>query len=66
MKQFDESGAGAINIYWENDYSWVTSNPDGKSYACKLVGYQTRFSAFKEGDYTNCVKFFFPDIKIDK
>ncbi|WP_234393681.1 chitinase [Allofrancisella guangzhouensis] len=64
MKQFDAAGAGATNIYWEQDYSWIAGNPDGKSYACKLVGYQTPYSAFKAGDYTNCVKHFFPDIII--
>lgn len=50
MKVFDDKGAGALPIYWEQDWSYVAENPNGgKSYACKLVGYQTRFSAFKEG-----------------
>ncbi|MBP8160114.1 MAG: chitinase, partial [Aeromonas sp.] len=40
MKYFDEAGAGALPIYWENDWSYVPGNPNGgKSYACKLVGY---------------------------
>lgn len=59
MKQFDEGGAGALKIYWEQDWGWSPDTPDGKTYSCQLVGYQTPFSAFKEGDYTNCVKKFY-------
>lgn len=59
MKQFDEGGAGALKIYWEQDWGWSADTPDGKTYSCQLVGYQTPFSAFKEGDYTNCVKKFY-------
>ncbi|MEB5749075.1 PKD domain-containing protein [Leclercia adecarboxylata] len=59
MKQFDEGGAGALKIYWEQDWGWSADTPDGKTYACQLVGYQTPFSAFKEGDYTKCVQKFF-------
>ncbi|MGO1072929.1 glycoside hydrolase family 19 protein [Lysobacter sp. CA199] len=55
MKQFDANGAGALAIYWERDESWVASNPGGKSYACKLVGYQTPHSAFNSGDYERCM-----------
>ncbi|WP_031518423.1 chitinase [Siccibacter colletis] len=56
MKQFDAGGAGALPIYWEMDWGWSTTTPDGLTYACQLVGYQTPFSAFKDGDYTQCVK----------
>ncbi|MFL4211674.1 glycoside hydrolase family 19 protein [Enterobacter mori] len=59
MKQFDEGGAGALKIYWEEDWGWSADTPDGKTYACQLVGYQTPFSAFKEGDYTKCVQKFY-------
>ncbi|WP_305842975.1 chitinase [Photobacterium leiognathi] len=62
MKQFSE--AGATLTYWEQDWSWSSETPDGKSYACKLVGYQTPYSALKQGDYTLCVKEHFPDINI--
>ncbi|MDU4266441.1 MAG: glycoside hydrolase family 19 protein [Enterobacter hormaechei] len=55
MKQFDEGGAGALKIYWEQDW--------GKTYSCQLVGYQTPFSAFKDGDYSKCVQHFF-NVKI--
>lgn len=60
MKAFDNGGAGAIPIYWEQDWSWVP--PEGPSYDCKLVGYQTPFSAFKQGDYSRCVHHYF-DVK---
>lgn len=63
MKQFDEGGAGALKIYWEQDWGWSADTPDGKTYACQLVGYQTPFSAFKDGDYTKCVQKFF-NVKI--
>ncbi|ELY6245494.1 chitinase [Cronobacter universalis] len=56
MKQFDAGGSGALPIYWEMDWSWSTTTPDGQAYACQLVGYQTPFSAFKEGDYAKCVQ----------
>ncbi|TXE00761.1 hypothetical protein FUT87_00045 [Mitsuaria sp. TWR114] len=64
MKQFDEGGAGATPIYWEQDYRWVPTNPEGRSYACKLVGYQTPHSALTAGDYVACVKHHFPDATI--
>ena len=59
MKQFDEGGAGSLKIYWEQDWGWSADTPDGKTYSCQLVGYQTPFSAFKEGDYTKCVQKFY-------
>lgn len=64
MKQYDAQGSGALSIYWEQDWSWSSETPDGKSYACQLVIYQTPFSAFKEGDYAKCVEHFF-DVIID-
>lgn len=62
MQSFAESGAGSLKIYWEEDWSWSTDYPDGKSYKCQLVGYQTPFSALKEGDYIRCVKHFFDPV----
>ena len=59
MKQFDEGGAGALKIYWEQDWGWSVDTPSGETYSCQLVGYQTPFSAFKEGDYSKCVQKFF-------
>ncbi|EOC9233472.1 glycoside hydrolase family 19 protein [Enterobacter hormaechei] len=63
MKQFDEGGAGALKIYWEQDWGWSADTPDGKTYSCQLVGYQTPFSAFKDGDYSKCVQHFY-NVKI--
>lgn len=59
MKQFDEGGAGSLKIYWGQDWGWSADTPDGKTYSCQLVGYQTPFSAFKDGDYTKCVQKFY-------
>ena len=59
MKQFDEGGAGALKIYWEQDWGWSADTPSGETYSCQLVGYQTPFSAFKDGDYSKCVQKFF-------
>lgn len=64
MQQFSERGAGAIPVYWEESWDYKEGNPGGKSYACKLVGYQTAYSAFKKGDYESCVKEHFPDVVI--
>ena len=63
MKQFAAEGAGALAIYWEQDWSWSKDTSDGRSLACKLVGYQTPFSAFTPGDYVKCVQKHF-DVKI--
>ena len=55
MKQFDEGGAGALPSYWEENYDWHEGNVGGKSYQCKLVTYQTPYSALKPADYVKCV-----------
>jgi chitodextrinase len=59
MKQFDAQGDGALQIYWEQNWDYVAENPNGEAFACKLVGYQTPFSAFKSGDYEKCVQYHF-------
>ncbi|MEX1828296.1 glycoside hydrolase family 19 protein [Luteibacter sp. CQ10] len=56
MKEFAENGAGALPIYWENNW---TQEP-----GCKLVTYQTAHSALKDGDYVQCVRRAFPDVEI--
>ncbi|ROS05552.1 chitodextrinase [Sinobacterium caligoides] len=57
MEFFDEASSAALNIYWEQDWSWVAGNPqDGASFACKLVNYQTPYTAFLKGDYQRCVE----------
>lgn len=64
MKQFDEGGAGALPIYWEENYDWVPGNVGGRSYQCKLVTYQTPYSALKPADYVNCVIDKFPNVEV--
>lgn len=59
MKPFDAAGAGSIDIYWDQDWSWIP--PNGPSYACELVDYQTPFSPLKTGDYSRCVQRYFSD-----
>lgn len=51
MQRFDSSGAAALPIYWEQD--WTAPN------ACQLVSYQTPFSALQPGDYARCVEHHF-------
>ena len=46
MKPFSDSGA--VGIYWEQDWA--------SKYRCKLVTYQTPYSALIQGDYTKCVR----------
>ncbi|HEY5850652.1 MAG TPA: chitinase [Lysobacter sp.] len=64
MKAFDNAGAGALAVYWEQDYTWSTRFPDGKSYACKRVSYQTPYSALKPGDYALCVVANFSNVEV--
>ena len=56
VKSFDDEGAAAMAIYWDQDWSEPNS--------CKLVSYQTAFSAFNSNDYVKCVDKYF-DITID-
>lgn len=55
MRPFDSSGAGALAIYWERGDA---------DYTCKLVGYQTAYSALKSGDYERCVVAAFPNVVV--
>jgi len=48
MKKFSDAGSGSVATYWEQD--WVTK------YKCKLVTYQTPYSALLEGEYVKCVE----------
>jgi len=56
MKQFAEGDAGALPVYWENNWT--------EQAGCKLVGYQTPFSGLKPGDYVACVSKAFPHVEI--
>ena len=46
MKPFSDSGA--VGVYWEQDWA--------SHYRCKLVTYQTPYSALIPGDYVKCVR----------
>ncbi len=56
MKQFTSESAAALPIYREEDWSWNANSADGRSYSCQLVNYQTPYSAFRDGDYVQCVE----------
>eukprot|EP01066_Platyproteum_vivax_P012110 Platyproteum_vivax@DN5501_c0_g1_i1.p1 len=51
-------------MYYVKDDSWVSENPSGKAYACKLVAYQTPYSALNKGHYEKCLKRAFPEVRI--
>ncbi len=60
---FDTGGAGALLIYWDQDWDYYPDRPEGKSWACKLVGYQTAHNALLDGDYEKCVVKYF-DVEV--
>lgn len=59
QQRFDTNGAGALLINWDQDWNYYPDRPGGKAYACKLVGYQTAYSALQSGDYEKCVVKYF-------
>ena len=59
QQPFTTGGAGALNIYWDQDWGYYPDRPEGKSFACKLVGYQTAYSALQPNDYSRCVQQYF-------
>ncbi len=63
QKRFDTQGSGALNIYWDQDWSYYPDMPEGKSFACKLVGYQTAYFALAGGEYHQCVSHYF-DVEV--
>ncbi|MEJ6472981.1 chitinase [Pseudoalteromonas piscicida] len=44
---------------WEGDWAYYADRPGGYSFECKLVGYQTAYSALVLGDYEKCVTNFY-------
>lgn len=61
--RFDTQGAGAMLISLDQDWSYHADMPEGKSFRCKLVGYQTAYSALIPGDYQKCVEHHF-DVEV--
>ncbi|RZK87511.1 MAG: hypothetical protein EOO98_13940 [Pedobacter sp.] len=59
MGPFTTAGAGAMLIYWDQDWSHNAANPGGGAFACKQVGYQTAYNALVTGDYQKCVAKYF-------
>ena len=59
MGTFTTAGAGAMLIYWDQDWSYNANNPGGGTFACKQVGYQTAYNALVKGDYQKCVTKYF-------
>jgi len=57
QQQFTAGGAGAIPIYWDKDWSFP--------FSCRLVPYQTAFSALAPGEYVDCIEENF-NLKIDR
>ncbi|MFC3032749.1 chitinase [Pseudoalteromonas fenneropenaei] len=55
---------------WEGDWAYYADRPGGYSFECKLVGYQTAYSALVAGDYEKCVTNFYqshvgwPSVKV--
>nr|WP_087021844.1 glycoside hydrolase family 19 protein [Thaumasiovibrio subtropicus] len=44
---------------WEGDWTYHADRPEGVSFECKLVAYQTAYSALVPGDYEKCVTNFY-------
>ncbi len=54
--------SGATDVLftnWDGDWSYHADRPGGVSFECKLVGYQTAYSALVTGDYEKCVANFY-------
>lgn len=63
---FVVDGAGGLLLNWDQDWSYVAENPEGKSFECKLVGYQTAYSALEAGDYEKCMVNYFDVTVLDQ
>ncbi|WP_413111521.1 chitinase [Thaumasiovibrio sp. DFM-14] len=44
---------------WDGDWTYHADRPGGVSFECKLVGYQTAYSALVPDDYEKCVTNFY-------
>ena len=50
-----QGAADVLYTNWDGDWSYHADRPGGVSFECKLVGYQTAYSALVEDDYEKCV-----------
>ncbi|MDA0146871.1 chitinase [Vibrio sp. LaRot3] len=44
---------------WDGNWKYYADRPEGYSFECELVGFQTAYSALVEGDYEKCVTNFY-------
>ncbi|GAP76230.1 chitinase [Pseudoalteromonas sp. SW0106-04] len=54
-----EGATDVLYTNWEGDWGYYADRPGGYSFECKLVGYQTAYSALVPGDYEKCVTNFY-------
>ncbi|ELR67908.1 Chitinase [Photobacterium marinum] len=50
-----EGATDVLYTNWDGDWSYHADRPEGKSFECKLVAYQTAYSALVPGDYEKCI-----------
>lgn len=44
---------------WDGNWKYYSDRPEGASFECELVGFQTAYSALVPGDYEKCVTNFY-------
>ena len=55
---------------WDGNWKYYPDRPEGYSFECDLVGFQTAYSALVDGDYEKCVTNFYqshaqwPEVRI--
>ncbi|WP_087019268.1 glycoside hydrolase family 19 protein [Thaumasiovibrio subtropicus] len=54
-----EGAKDVLYTNWDGDWTYHADRPGGVSFECKLVGYQTAYSALVPGDYEKCVTNFY-------
>ena len=54
-----EGATDVLYTNWEGDWAYYADRPEGYAFECKLVGYQTAYSALVPGDYEKCVTNFY-------
>ncbi|WP_419146777.1 chitinase [Pseudoalteromonas 'SMAR'] len=54
-----DGASDVLYTNWEGDWAYYPDRPGGFSFECKLVGYQTAYSALVPGDYEKCVTNFY-------
>ena len=50
-----EGAEGVLYTNWEAEFQYFADRPGGMSFECKLVGYQTAYSALEPGGYEKCI-----------